>query len=1062
MTYNILGGRLTLGIVLPKNPNFNKNIGEKKVYDFLTQNIDEDIVCYYNYNIGLFESDFCIMIPHRGILVIEVKSWIANNIIEVKDNSFLEYSTADEGIKHLRSPYKQAVGYTRELLKILREKITKDIFVLPVVWYTEITREQYYEKRLDILSDERVTLFREDLDLHNSSFNSKVRGLLDFAIEYYRKIPDNFDIDTMYQCRHIFETKEQIHKTYYKMGNNKGVRRRDNKKYYSIFKYIPNNDDANCYNETIDELLIHWSCGTKLYLLTNDIKFIGVLKDKLAKKMEDLNVDSKFGINTGSNGKDIRSYNMNCYNLDSNMANQIEIFDGDAAYLEKYKRELLYFDSNSGFNLNQYRIEHNDIARDIVVKAGAGTGKTHTMISRIMFLIHTLKLNAQSLAEEIAMITFTNEAADNMRSKIQEEIKNYYILTRDYNYFEMIATIKDIKISTIHSLSRKILQKYSDLIGYGYDLEITSGIMERRIQLQRTLDRIIKEDRKSNKYKLESILDEFDLNLYHFSRMIEVLMDKLEEKNIDVLRRDIDIDDSRHRTFSYLVKKIILDTEKNTRNSLKNRNSIRLSDIIIELDNLVNQMINRNIEAPKVKYLFIDEFQDTDNVQIDLVARFKELFKINLFIVGDVKQCIYRFRGAEENAFDRLVEDGELWDEYELNKNYRTDKHLLDTYNSIFEKWAKNNRLMYSSSRDRLISDIVLNNPKKDNFFKRVRINQSDDSQFQERLVDEIRQQYENLPQGGTVAILVRENREAQDVVDIGKKSGLNIEYKNAGGLYQAESTLDFYKLVLALQNNKSPKHLINLYDTNYICDSLDIKGVFMHRGKDRELYDYIMKNWPLENWEKYIENFKKYTALKVLREIVKELRPWDIYGEKYNDNTERRKMYYKRNLDLLFETFSIANKTDYLTLNKIENSLRINITTRQQEEAATMDLEEEGKNIICTTVHGAKGLEYHTVILPYTNKDVSGVRKGGRYNFLVINGEESQKVKIGYRIRGLNPGSVMKNSYFEIENIDDQEYRLKEETRILYVALTRAIKNLVIFEYDENKNKESWQNYLE
>ena len=238
-----------------------------------------------------------------------------------------------------------------------------------------------------------------------------------------------------------------------------------------------------------------------------------MLKDKLAKKMEDLNVDSKFGINTGSNGKDIRAYNINCYILDSNTHYQMEIFDGNAAYLEKYKQELLYIDSHSGFNLNQYRIEHND-TRDIVVKAGAGTGKTHTMIARIMFLIHTLKLNAQTLAEEIAMITFTNEAADNMRSKIQDEIKNYYILTRDYNYFEMIASIKDIKISTIHSLSLKILQKYSDLIGYGHDLAITSGIMERRMQLQRAINRIIKEDRESNKYELESILDEFDLNLY--------------------------------------------------------------------------------------------------------------------------------------------------------------------------------------------------------------------------------------------------------------------------------------------------------------------------------------------------------------------------------------------------------------------------------------------------------------------------------------------------------------------------------------------------------------------
>ena len=91
------------------------------------------------------------------------------------------------------------------------------------------------------------------------------------------------------------------------------------------------------------------------------------------------------------------------------------------------------------------------------------------------------------------------------------------------------------------------------------------------------------------------------------------------------------------------------------------------------------------------------------------------------------------------------------------------------------------------------------------------------------------------------------------------------------------------------------------------------------------------------------------------------------------------------------------------------------------------MDLEEEGKNIICTTVHGAKGLEYHTVILPYTNKDVSGVRKGRPYNFLVIDDEESQKVKIGIESRDLIR-QCNENAYFETENIDDREYRLKRK----------------------------------
>ena len=65
---------------------------------------------------------------------------------------------------------------------------------------------------------------------------------------------------------------------------------------------------------------------------------------------------------------------------------------------------------------------------------------------------------------------------------------------------------------------------------------------------------------------------------------------------------------------------------------------------------------NSEKEVSYLKYLFIDEYQDTDDVQIELMKNFQDILGFNFLVVGDIKQCIYRFRGAEDKAFDILQE----------------------------------------------------------------------------------------------------------------------------------------------------------------------------------------------------------------------------------------------------------------------------------------------------------------------------------------------------------------------------------------------------------------------
>lgn len=1042
-------------IIFPKNPIFNDNIGEQQVYNYLKLNLHKDEVCYYNYNIEVKEFDFCVMVPNKGILIIEVKSWLAKNIIEVKDNLYINYKTKD-GIKDLPSPYRQASGYAKDLINKLRRTIKRDIFVLPLVWYVNVSKDEYYAKRLDIISDSKVTLFREDLE-DKLSFSDKVEQILNFAIKYYKKIPDTFNNDTLNRCRELFQSKEQIEAERSDIAGFTVNRRSISKQHYSVLRHIPKSDDSRFYSAIVADLLKHWAAGTKLYLIANDKDFIEILGKQIQEKMEQFNINNKF--NVAYNKSHLTCYNINCYYAETKMIEDFTIIDGDKPYLLKYKNNLEIIDSMCGFNVNQYMVEHGSNDKDIVVKAGAGTGKTHTMISRIMYLIHTNRLSYKDLMETIIMITFTNEAADQMKKKIKKEIQDYYILTGDYDYFQMISIIEQMNISTIHSLVLRILQRYSEKIGYGKDLSIATGIIERKLELEKSLNRAIKEDGKTQTLHIQSIIDEFDLTLYHFQKLVEALFKKLENKNIDILNILIDLDDSNDKDFNNLLKRVLLETEKNTRGLLKRNNLIKLSHLIIELSILYDRLKGEKIGDSNIQYLFVDEFQDTDNIQIDLISKFQRLFGFNLFIVGDIKQCIYRFRGAEEDAFEQIKTNKGNWEEYELVKNYRTDKYLLNDYGVIFEKWGEVGRLPYIKEVDMLTSDRVFNNPE-DDYFKCINVSSNNQTEFEKKLINELKIQLEELKDDGKIAVLVRENKEAEAIINIGKRHEINIDSTNIGGLYKIESTLDFYKLVLALQNNKSPKHLINLYDTNYINRNIDVKEIFQRRGNKKELHEFIMDKWPIKNWDKYLNDLRKDTVLKVLREIIRDLTPWNNYSRKYKDS-EDRLLYYKRNLDLLFEKLSTNKNTDYLTLNKIQEFLSIMITTNQQDEVrAELDLESK-KEILCMTVHKAKGLEFDTVILPYTNLNISGGRKGGEYDFLILD-DDKDRIRVGYKIRRFQgSGKVKANNFYLDESSDEREYRLKEETRILYVALTRAKKNLVIFKYKDNSVEHSWQNYL-
>ena len=157
-----------------------------------------------------------------------------------------------------------------------------------------------------------------------------------------------------------------------------------------------------------------------------------------------------------------------------------------------------------------------------------------------------------------------------------------------------------------------------------------------------------------------------------------------------------------------------------------------------------------------------------------------------------------------------------------------------------------------------------------------------------------------------------------------------------------------------------------------------------------------------------------------VLREIYEAIKPWITYS-----NNKELQLDYKSNYECLLEKITQKYSREYLTVNMIGEYLKINITTYQEEASRSKEIETDEVSIICTTIHKSKGLEYGTVILPYTSGDISSTYHSG-LSVNCVNG------KLIY-------------SY-----------------RILYVALTRAIRNLVWVKDLDSTVQQCWGNFME
>lgn len=1085
-------------------PEQNGNYGEDHFIAKLKEYLDDTYVVYRNRQLYGKEYDICILLPLKGILVVELKGWREETILRVESDNII--IRTDDG-EVPSSPQKQARGYRFILQRFIKNSIGRNPLVFQMVCMPQITRDYFHAKRLDIVTEDRFTLLKEDLET-NTAFFKKLDDALREVNYWYR---DSFDTNTMDEVRRLFEPDYYPDKPTQVPITNDSLR---SKYDYSRFYYFTADDPE--FHAALAEIARSYGSGCKLFCvfsqrqqlidtvaaIDQEIKSRGLIRNRDNLEIDFEGAGSNFPLLSDS------QTSFSCFHCAFSLLHDSDksisfgssfcIVNGN---LQPGQMELLEsIDKHSGFNSEQYLIEHAPPEKNIVIRAGAGTGKTYTMISRIGYVCYSQNIPLPKMANRITMITFTNEAADHMEEKLKSYFQNCYLLTSNIDYLDMISLIDHMQISTIHSYAKDIITKLGTEFGYGVDLAITSSEYNRKQKVADYLDNYIgKMERLYSNYTAK-----LGLPVYAVRDLILDFMSKLNNKSVsisDLSAEDFGTvsDQSKHELHQLLAD-VIPNIDREFNEELLKNNRIHLSSMMSVLHRIIcspqktDRISELKIADGEVQFMFVDEFQDTDDEQIEVILELAKCLDFKLFVVGDIKQCIYRFRGAKEKAFDQLginEQPGE-WLEFSLKRNYRTDSDLLDIYHHSFAKWGSraDELLSYSPEKDRLIGTQSYNayspllRASKEKYYHCTSI--SNESTRIKAIVDEIRRiqariTYEEAqgqklkPVEKSIAILVRENWQA-DLIrrECKKKYNLDIQTSTGGDLFTSQPAMDMLTLVNALLHFDEAEYLYNLATSNFFNLDLpkaalyeyrkDIRNSWRTRGQDKvtelDLVNYIIDylNASLARiegrdgkWEYVVHWLRSKPVLQVLRDLYDYLQPW----KNFNPDSNEAQRYYQINVDLIFEHLINTCNIDRLTINTLQEHLYSNITSHVSVDSRSPEEESNSQDIQCITVHKSKGLEYGHIILPYCSFPIDKTKKATLH---VSTEKHDGKTSIGYCINEGNIGTFQNSNYNSAIEIQE---RSREETRVLYVAMTRAIRSFSWIEIGNNTAL-NWQNLIE
>ena len=541
----------------------------------------------------------------------------------------------------------------------------------------------------------------------------------------------------------------------------------------------------------------------------------------------------------------------------------------------------------------------------VLVLAGAGSGKTRVLTSRIAHLIEDKRVPASA----ILAITFTNKAANEMKERL-----------------EKIVDIHSSWVCTIHSMCVRILRMYAAEAGLTSNFSIYSEV-ER--------NNIIKKSFQECDYEDEKLLK---LVKFHIANAKMLGFDP--EKYAEEYAGDRDIDD---------ITKIYTRYQKH----LRENNALDFDDLLNETRLLLkNNADAREYLSGRFRYILVDEFQDTNAVQYEIIKMLASEHG-NLFAVGDDDQSIYGWRGAKIENILHFEKDFHGAKVFKLERNYRSTKNILTLANTII----KNNR-------GRKDKTLWTQNPDGET----PKVHEAEEESGEARYIAHtLARLVERGYSYSDFAVLMRLNALTRSFEQ--EFTGDGIPYKVFGGFKfferkEIKDLLAYLRLINNPFDSEAALRIINFpkrgigaktVETlqNYAFQTessvydalLDIDELGFNSGTKEKLIGFrdLVKNWIIASQETPVN--------ELVKQIISDTNMREAYADDSDESINKRanieefinsvEEYCKLNPD--------TTLTDYL------NQVTLSSDTDEMDESDYVTL---------ATVHAVKGLEFKCVFI--------------------------------------------------------------------------------------------------
>ena len=649
----------------------------------------------------------------------------------------------------------------------------------------------------------------------------------------------------------------------------------------------------------------------------------------------------------------------------------------------------------------------------LLIVAGAGSGKTKVLTSRIAHIIKEKK----AFPNQILSVTFTNKAAKEMQNRVSSILNS--------------EAIGLSWLGTFHSICAKLLRKHAPAVSLTSNFTIIDT--DDQVRLIKNICKAENIDTKqlAPKYIL-SIIDRWKNKGFYPSE-------------VTVSKNDI-------------YEKTVLPLYKIYQQKLLDLNACDFGDLILHVVKILERNLDiREIYSNNFKYILVDEYQDTNYIQSRWLHLLSEKHK-NLCCVGDDDQSIYSWRGAEIKnflEFDKVYENSKV---IRLEENYRSSQNILSVASHLIAN--NQNRVGKTLKTTMEEGDLVKLNCFKNGKDEAIGIS------------DEIEKKLKRKYSFNNIAILVRAIFQTREFEERFLKIGL--PYRILGGtkfyeraeikdciaylrlIHQPKDDLAFGRIV----NN--PKRSIGESTMKLVHEFSKKNSVSLEVASKQLIEQNLIKPktkiglssflFLIDKWRNDI-NIKKINHIKLLQLVLDESGYSAMLKNKKDIENENRLENIKELLSALKEFDNLESFLEHVAL------------------ATAIDQDWDGEKVNMMTMHGSKGLEFDVVFLPgweeglfphqksIEEKGQNGLEEERRLAYVGIT-RAKKKALISFAMNRFYQGNwidsmasrfidelpekyLEKNSFFDESKNDDNDFEFNQD-----------------FEIDEGKRSPGWIRY--